>query len=56
MFRWRPEKHIKYVAECVTVKYYTYLTIIAKKDFFMYSGLTKQKYFLSKKLNEKTEY
>jgi hypothetical protein len=40
----------------VTVKYYIYLTIITKKNFFMYSKLTKQKYFLSKKLNEKTEY
>jgi hypothetical protein len=56
MFRWRPRKHIKYAAECITVKYYTYLITVAKKDFSMYSGLTKRKYFLSKKLNEETEY
>jgi hypothetical protein len=56
MFCWRPKKHIKYAAECVTVKYYTYLTTVAKKNFSMYSRLTKQEYFLSKKLNKETEY
>jgi hypothetical protein len=56
MFCWRPRKHIEYAAECVTVKYYTYLTIVAKKNFSIYSGLIKQKYFLLKKLNEETKY
>jgi hypothetical protein len=56
MFCWRPRKHIKYAVECITVKYYTYLTTITKKDFSMYNRLIKREYFLSKKLNEKTKY
>jgi hypothetical protein len=33
-------------AECVTVKYYTHLTIIAKKNFFMYSANQVKVFFV----------